>query len=519
MSWAAGAAVHSTEEGFPQMKQREAVLKALHINKAFPGVQALDDVSLTLQQGEIHALIGENGAGKSTLIKIISGLYQPDEGDILIEGNKVRFSSPRDSVGAGVGFIPQERNLIPDFTIGENVLLERLNQSGAFVHYGKINAEAKQWLSAVGLEVSPKVVVSELSPAQMQLVETAKALALQSKILLLDEPTASLTPHEVEFLFSVLRKLRDSGVALLFVTHKLEEVFALCDTVTVLRDGHVVSQSEPIEAMDRDRLISLMIGRKYVVTQLPSKPPRAKTPILEAVDIYSDIGSEGVSLELYSGEVVGLYGLVGAGRTEFARALIGDARIKQGEVLVEGKVAHIKSVADALHRYSIGYVSENRKMEGLILAHSVVSNITITVWDKIAKMLGVIRRTEEKVIAGKFVKRLDIKTPSLEQMVMYLSGGNQQKVALAKWLGANVKILIIDEPTIGIDIKTKYALHDLIWDLSANGVAVLLISSDMPEVIRLSDRLLVMKEQRIVGKLENSHMYEEMSQKIGTLLA
>jgi len=501
------------------MKQGETVLEALHISKAFPGVQALDDVSLLLQRAEIHGLIGENGAGKSTLIKIISGLYQPDEGEMLIEGKKVRFSSPRDSVEAGVGFIPQERNLIPDFTVGENVLLEKLNQSGVFVSYGKINAEAKQWLDTVGLNVPPTVVVSELSPAQMQLVETAKALALKGKILLLDEPTASLTPHEGEFLFGVLRKLRDSGVALLFVTHKLEEVFALCNRVTVLRDGRVVAQGEPIESMDRDRLISLMIGRKYVVTKLPPKPPKADSPILEAKNIYSDTGTDGVSVELYPGEVVGLYGLVGAGRTEFARALIGDARITQGEVLVDGKVAHIRNVADALHRYGIGYVSENRKTEGLILTHSVTSNITITVWDRIAKVFGVVNSAEERAIAGRFVEQLDIKTSSLEQSVAYLSGGTQQKVALAKWLAANTRILIIDEPTIGIDIKTKYALHDLIWDLTANGVAVLLISSDMPEIIRLSDRILVMKKHRIVGELENSRRYEEMSQMIGELLA
>jgi len=510
--------MHSMKEELLPMKQGETVLEALHISKAFPGVQALDDVSLFLQRGEIHGLIGENGAGKSTLIKIISGLYQPDEGEILVEEKKVRFSTPRDSVEAGVGFIPQERNLIPDFTVGENVLLEKLNRSGMFVSYSKINAEARQWLNAVGLKVLPTVVVSELSPAQMQLVETAKALALKSKILLLDEPTASLTPYEVEFLFGVLRKLRDSGVALLFVTHKLEEVFALCDKVTVLRDGHVVAQSEPIETLNRDRLITLMIGRKYVVTQLPTKPARAESPILEVKDVYSDVGTEGVSLKLYSGEVLGLYGLVGAGRTEFARALIGDARITQGEVRVDGKIAHIKNVADALHKYGIGYVSENRKAEGLILSHSVVTNITITVWDRIAKMFGVVRRAEERTIAEKFVEQLDIKTSSLEQIVMYLSGGNQQKVALAKWLTANTRILIIDEPTIGIDIKTKYALHDLIWDLAANGVAILLISSDMPEIVRLSDRILVMKDHRIVGELGNSRQYEEMSQMIGKLL-
>jgi ribose transport system ATP-binding protein len=487
-------------------------LAATGVSKAFPGVQALADVSMTLCGGEIHALVGENGAGKSTLIKIITGLYQPDAGQIKMFGQQVKFVSPRAAIQAGIGVVPQERNLIPGFSVGENILLEKMPaRAGTFVDYREINREAQRWLDVMQLNLSPTQMVSELSAAQMQLVETAKALALDSRVLLLDEPTAAITPHEVAFLFDVLRGLRDRGVAILFVTHKLEEVFELCDRVTVLRDGRNVASGEQIVGLSRDQLITWMIGRRQVITELPTKQPRHEEPILEARNLCSDSGTQDVSFKLHSGEVLGLYGLVGAGRTELAHALIGASKITGGELLVGGKPARPNNVSTAMTRYKIGYVSENRKTEGLILSHSILFNVSITIWRRIARLLGWVRGTEERSLVQADVEKLDVRTPSLSQSVMNLSGGNQQKVSIAKWLAAKADILIFDEPTIGIDIKTKYALHDLIWDLAGNGKAVMLISSDMPEMIRLADRILVMKANRIIGRLENTHQYDEMS--------
>ena len=487
-------------------------LEVTSASKAFPGVQALDNVSLTLSAGEIHALIGENGAGKSTLIKIITGLYQPDAGQIKMFGADVKFVSPRAAIQAGIGVVPQERNLIPGFSVGENILLEKTpTQMGMFVDYRQINLEAQKWLDVMGLEISPTQTVEELSAAQMQLVEIAKALALESRVLLLDEPTAAITPHETAFLFNVLRGLRDRGVAILFVSHKLEEVVALCDRVTVLRDGHNAATGEKIAGLDRDQLVTWMIGRSHVISELPAKQARNESPVLEARNLFSDSGTQDVSFKLHEGEVLGLYGLVGAGRTELAHALIGASKVTAGEILVGGNPAHMDNVATAMTRYKLGYVSENRKTEGLILSHSILFNVSITIWHRIARLLGWVNGAEERSLVLVDVEKLNVKTPSLAQTVMNLSGGNQQKVSIAKWLAAKADILIFDEPTVGIDIKTKYALHDLIWDLAAQGKAVLLISSDMPEMIRLADRILVMKDNRIIGELENTHQYDQMS--------
>ena len=490
-------------------------LEVSGVSKAFPGVLALDNVSLTLRTGEIHALIGENGAGKSTLIKIITGLYQPDSGGMEMFGKPVKFSSTRAAIQAGIGVVPQERNLIPGFTVGENILLEKMPvQAGTFVDYRQIKLEAQKWLDVMRLEISPGEMVADLSAAQMQLVETAKALALNSQVLLLDEPTASITPHEVTFLFNVLRDLRDRGVAILFVTHKLEEVMELCDRVTVLRDGHNVASGEMMAGLTRDQLITWMIGRTQEITELPEKQLSGGEPALELRNLSAESGTQDASFQLHRGEVLGLYGLVGAGRTELAHALIGASKITGGELLVNGKPAHPKDVSTAMTRYKIGYVSENRKTEGLILSHSILFNVSITIWKRIARLLGWVSSAEERSVVQDYVTKLEVKTPSLEQRALNLSGGNQQKVSIAKWLAAQADILIFDEPTIGIDIKTKYALHDLIWDLAAQGKAVLLISSDMPEMIRLADRVLVMKANRIIDELPNSRNYDQMSQRI-----
>ena len=498
----------------PNPVMPEARLEVLGIRKQFPGVLALNGVSLRLRPGEIHALLGENGAGKSTLIKILTGVYQPDAGEIRLDGEPVRFASPHAALEAGISVVHQERNLIPQFTVVENILLERIPTRGPrLVDHAAINRLAKPWIEMVGLEAAPTAIVAELSVAQMQLVEIAKALSLQARILLLDEPTAAITPHEVGYLFRILDDLRRRGVALVYVSHKLEEVFQLCDRVTVLRDGRNAASDVEVASVDQDRLVTYMIGRAEVIAKLPPKPDPGR-PVLEVIDLATAEGDHGVSLELRKGEVLGIYGLVGAGRSELAKALVGEVKITGGEVRVRGVKTRIKGFREALERYRIGYVSEDRKQEGLILLHSVRANTSITIWRRLRSFGQWIKGSAEKAAIEPSLRQLDVRAQSLSQSVGTLSGGNQQKVSIAKWLAADVEILIIDEPTVGIDIKTKNALHELIWDLAAKGKSILVISSDMPEVIRLSDRILVMRNHAIVGEIPNTHQYEEMSESI-----
>ncbi len=484
------------------------------IGKSFPGVTALDGVSFEIRPGEIHALMGENGAGKSTLIKIITGLYRPDRGRLLVDGRPADFHSPRDAIAAGISAVHQERNLIPRFTVGENILLERLPRRHGLVDYGRVHREARRFLDMIDPSIDTRTEVRRLSVAQMQIVEIAKALSLEAGVLLLDEPTASITGHEADALFAVLRRLKAEGKAIVFVSHKLEEVTAISDRVTVLRDGRVAAAGEPIASMSRGRIVSAMIGREERVAEIGERDLRDRPAVLEARGVATALGHRDIGFALGKGEILGLYGLVGAGRTELARALIGDVRITAGEVRVNGRPVAIASVPEAIRRHRIGYISEDRKAEGLILAHPVRSNVAITVWRRIASALGLVGRGAERRIVEPLVRKLDLKTPSIEQGVGKLSGGNQQKVSIAKWLAAGVEILIIDEPTVGIDIKTKTAIHELIAEITRDGVSVLLISSDMPEMITLADRILVMRDFALVGEIENSRRYEPMSRRI-----
>jgi ribose transport system ATP-binding protein len=492
-----------------------AALQVSHLSKAFPGVQALSDVSITFQAGSVHALLGENGAGKSTLIKIVTGIHQQDEGGIHMDGKPVRFAGPRKAAAGGLGVVHQERNLVNRFTAGENIMLDRLGaHSLSRVDYRSIYREAERWLKLLELDVDPRVRVSQLSVAQMQLVEIGKALSLESRVLLLDEPTASLTPNEATVLFRILRKLRDDGVAIGFVSHKLEEVFEICDTVTVLRDGRNACDSVGLKALKRADVVEMMIGRAERISRKEPRPRRDVPPYFELRSYGSAEGHRDINLSVRPGEIVGLYGLVGAGRSELAKAVLGLARKTAGEVLVKGQPAAIPSVADALHTHGMGYVSEDRKQEGLILLHSVLGNSGITVWRKLAAWLGLLRDAKVAGHVSPILRKLEVKTPSLYQTVGNLSGGNQQKVSVAKWLAAGVKFLIIDEPSVGIDIKTKAYLHDLIHDLAESGTAILLITSDMPEMIDVADRILVMDDFRIKGEVENDRNYERVSKEI-----
>jgi ribose transport system ATP-binding protein len=492
-----------------------AALHVSHVSKSFPGVKALSDVSMTFQAGSVHALLGENGAGKSTLIKIVTGIHTQDAGDVTMGGKPVRFANPRQAAAGGLGVVHQERNLINRFSVGENIMLDRLGaHSLSSVDYRGVHRQAEQWLKLLELEVDPRTRVSHLSVAQMQLVEIGKALSLQSRVLLLDEPTASLTPTETTVLFRILRKLRDDGVAIGFVSHKLEEVFEICDRVTVLRDGKNASDSADLKTLKRADVVQMMIGRAERIARRDARARRDVAPYIELKSYGSADGHDNINLTVRPGEIVGMYGLVGAGRSELAKALLGLSPQTGGEIRVKGKPVKIRSVAEALHTHGMGYVSEDRKQEGLILLHSVLANSGITVWQKLASRLGFLRDKTVSHHVEPVLRKLELKTPSLYQTIGNLSGGNQQKVSVAKWISAGVNFLIIDEPSVGIDIKTKAYLHDLIHELANEGTAILLITSDMPEMVDVADRILVMDDYKIKGEVENDRNYERVSKEI-----
>jgi ribose transport system ATP-binding protein len=497
----------------------EAVFEARGVDKSFPGVKALQGVSLRLAKGSIHALLGENGAGKSTLIKIITGVHRPDAGELLLDGKPVHFAGTRDAIAAGIGVVHQERNLIPRFSVGENIMLERL-ETGALggIDYPRIHAEARRWLDMLELDLDPRAAVRQLSVAKMQMVEIAKALSLRSRVLLMDEPTASLTPHETETLFALLHRLRDEGVSIIFVSHKLEEVQQICDEVTVLRDGRNACESRSMQGLGRQDIVRLMIGRAEQIPDWAARDRSAAAPVLDLEGIVTPLGHRGIDLTVHRGEIVGLYGLVGAGRTELAKSIMGLFPATAGTIRIDGQPVRIGSVAEAIHRHRIGYVSEDRKQEGLILMHTVLENAGITVWRRLAGKLGLVTDRGVRKEVEPHIRKLEVRTPSLSQLVGNLSGGNQQKISVAKWLAAAVRILIVDEPSVGIDIKTKAYLHELLRELSDAGTAIVLITSDMPEMVTLADRIVVMDRYRIKGEIPNDRDYGRMSEAIMHLI-
>ncbi|MFT6639754.1 MAG: ribose transport system ATP-binding protein, partial [Flavobacteriaceae bacterium] len=481
---------------------------------------ALQSVNMTLEKGSIHALLGENGAGKSTLIKIATGIHRPNGGTIMMNGAALDLHGPRDAIAKGIGVVHQERNLIPRFSVSENIFLESLSESPLRrIDYAALHERARYWLDLLALDVDPATPVEKLSVAQMQLVEIAKALSLRSQVLLLDEPTASLTSYETDTLFTILRKLRDDDVSLVFVSHKLEEVQEISDQVTVLRDGQNACESRTIEGLDRQHIVRLMIGRNEMIPNWGTRTRSTSDTALALRNVSTSIGHRNINLEVKKGEIVGLYGLVGAGRSELAKAILGKFKITDGVIEVDGQTATINSVADAVEKYRIGYVSEDRKQEGLVLMHSVIENVGITVWRHLSKGKALLTDKTIRNHVEPFIHKLEVKTPSLNQYVNNLSGGNQQKVSVAKWLAAGVNILIIDEPSVGIDIKTKAYLHELIRELADDeNTAILLISSDMPEMITLADRIVVINDFRVMGDMDNTGEYVTMSEGIMSLI-
>ena len=497
------------------------IIEARGIWKSFFGTTALRGASLHVEPGSIHALIGENGAGKSTLIKVLTGVHRADQGVVRTGGQERHFASPQEAIDAGISAVFQERNLVPEFSVAENLFLHAPPRRAGFLDYDSLNREARLWLDRVGLALPSRTRAGDLSVAQGQMVEIARALALQARVLLLDEPTASITEREASVLFDRLRELRDAGSGILFVSHKLDEVFALCDRMTVIRDGETILDAVPRAQVTQRDVVTAMVGRSISIVGRKASPAvaGAQHPVtpptrLELRDVATRFGHREINLSLRAGEVLGLYGLVGAGRTELARAIVGLDRITQGDLMLDGVKAVVRDPRDALHAHRIGYVSEDRKGEGLILAHPIRQNVGITIWDRIQSWLGFITPDRERRRVAPVIASLAVRLASVDQPVGELSGGNQQKISVAKWLASDVDILIIDEPTIGVDVRTKEEMYLLIEALAADGKAVLVISSDLAEIIRISDRIAVMTGKRLVLDVANSGDYGSLSEHI-----
>lgn len=480
------------------------ILSLENINKSYPGVKALNNVSFELEEGEVHALIGENGAGKSTLIKVITGAIMPDSGTISFENTDYSAMTPMVSRKLGIEAIYQEFNLAPALTVAENIFMgERLEKS-PLLNRKKMNEKAKEILNMFDVDISPTKEVKELSVAYMQLVEIAKAIARNAKLLIMDEPTAPLTDNEVELLFGIISKLKKRGVTIIYISHRLDELFRVSDRVTVMRDGMVINTKKTIEHT-KETLIYDMVGRKLTESYPKRTNPYGET-VLELKDVCGN-GVNNISFSLRQGEVIGFAGLVGAGRTELARVIFGADKKDSGDILVDGKAVHLKSPKEALEN-GIGLLVEDRKAQGVFLSQSILWNETVTILKKISSML-VINRKEESKRALALRETLQIKTPSLHQLAGNLSGGNQQKVALAKWLASECKILIFDEPTRGIDVGAKQEIYHLINQLASDGIAIIIISSDMEEILGMSDRLIILSEGKIAGRLEREEFSQE----------
>jgi ABC-type sugar transport system ATPase subunit len=493
----------------------ELLLQMSGVQKRFGGAVALQGTNLSIRAGEIHALLGENGAGKSTMLKILAGVHVNDGGTIKLGGKDFRTGSPQDSIEQGIAVIYQEPSLFLDLTLAENVFIGRQPKKGRIIDWKFAQNEAKRLFKELGVDLDPKRQARGLSIADQQVVEIAKALVTNAKIILLDEPTASITGSETSKLFDVIKRLKSQGTAILFVSHKLEEVYEICDTVTVLRDGVSVLESKPLADYKQGEIVDLMVGRHLAERKAETrKVDRNTTPVVELKNVNTSLGHRNISLSLYPGEVLGMYGLVGAGRSELARSILGLHEVNSGQILVNGKEVKIKNFTEALHKHRIGYVTENRKEEGLFLDFPVRKNISVTILSRILQRFSVINPKKEESIATKYVDRLGIKVVDNDQLALTLSGGNQQKVSVSKWLAAETKILIIDEPTVGVDVRTKASFHELITELANEGLSIILISSDLAEMVAVADRILVMRRYEFVGDLDNSKDYQSMSRSI-----
>lgn len=492
-------------DGLPAPDVERPVLEMVHVSKRFGATQALEDVSLLLQRGEIHALLGENGAGKSTLIKIMTGVQQLDSGEIRIDGEPVRITSSQDAQRLGVAAIYQEPMIFPDLSVAENIFIGHRDR-GHIVDRRRMDREAEEVLARLDVRLDVGEPARGLTLAQQQTVEIAKAISLDVRVLIMDEPTASLSAHEVEQLFRIVMTLRSQGVAVLFISHRMEEVFQIADRVTILRDGRWISTT-PRAELTPATAIRRMVGRE--VQELFRRERRQPGDVRLAVHrLHREGVFQDISFELRAGEVLGFAGLVGARRTDVGLALFGIAPADGGEVILDGKPVTVPNPREAL-RLGIAYSTEDRRQLGLIMPLSIAANISLPSLSRFLSPSGLVRRRQERAVAEQFRQRLSIRAPSIETPAAALSGGNQQKVVISKWLETTPKVLILDEPTRGIDVGAKVEVHQLVDNLAAQGMAIILISSDLPEVLAMSDRILVMREGRQMAILDQREATQE----------
>ncbi|KAA9002796.1 sugar ABC transporter ATP-binding protein [Affinibrenneria salicis] len=492
-------------------------LQMNNITKRFPGVLALSNVSFNLRRGEVHALLGENGAGKSTLMKVLSGVYQADEGEIIFEGEIVKFSSPLAAQNKGITIIHQEFNLFPDLTVEENIFIGR-----EFCKNNRWQLDARAQrasvldiLAKLNLKIKPDTPVADLTVAQQQMVEIAKAISVNAKVLIMDEPTAALTSSEIDSLFDVTRLLKEQGTGIVYISHRLEELALIADRATVMRDGQYIATVD-YETVQINDLITMMVGRKLGDIYPPRQPFHRREKALEVKNLNRKGVLRDINFTLYRGEILGLSGLMGAGRTELARALFGADPIDSGEIRLNEQLAAVRDVHQAIEQ-GIGYLTEDRKKEGLALGLSVELNIMLGNFPEYSNRLGIVKEKQSQAISQQLVDALRIKTPHLQQAALHLSGGNQQKIIIARWVCKDTDILIFDEPTRGIDIGAKLEIYELMNRLAAKGKSIIMISSELPEILGMCDRILVMRHGRITGELNNANATQENIMKYATL--
>lgn len=484
----------------------DPILRLEHVTKAFPGVVALRDVSLTIQRGEVHILVGQNGAGKSSLVKLLTGIYFPDHGDMFFEGAPYAPRSTFDAFQKGIRVVHQEFNLLPYLSIAENIFLEKLPANHGFVDYGKLYKDAETALTQVGFKIDPRTKVEMLGVAQMQLVEIAKAVFHKSKVLIMDEPTATLTSKEIRTLFNIIETLKRQGVTIIYISHRLQEIYEIGDRATVLRNGEYVT-TQPLASLTINDLVKLMVGRDIGVEYPFDSSVMPKDEVLRVENLMIQGGEYPVSFSVRAGEILGISGLVGSGRTETVRAIFGADKIASGQLYLHGQPIQIGSPKDAV-RYGLSLLTEDRKSQGVILNMNIAVNTTLAALAKVSKK-GFLLQQEERDAAVRLVEETGTKTPSIDQVVRNLSGGNQQKVVLGKWLFRDAEVLIFDEPTRGIDVGARYEIYLLLWKLARMGKAIIVVSSDLDELIGVSHRILVFSNGKITGELDRDDFDQE----------
>lgn len=492
---------------------QEIKLRVANVEKSFPGVKALDRIDFSVRKGTVHALCGENGAGKSTLMKIINGIYKPDAGEIYIDEKPVKIQNPIQARNHGIAMIAQELNYVPEMSIEENVFLGRLpvNKFGK-VDWRELRKKTVEFLRAEGLDYRPDQKMKTLAVSDIQMLEIIKAISNNAEIIVMDEPTSSITQKEVDMLFGKIAELKKQGVSIIYISHKMDEVFQIADDITVLRDGTVV-ETHPASELDIDKVIALMVGRK-MENIYPKEEVKPGETLLEVKDLYSQGVYKDINFDVKRGEIVGFAGLVGAGRTEVMRSIFGLDPITSGQIFIKGKEVQIKTVSDSI-KNSMVMLSEDRRRYGIIPIRSVMENASISSLEKVIYKGWAHQDTERKLV-GEYFKKMNVKTPSLDTTIQSLSGGNQQKVLLAKWMMRDPEILILDEPTRGIDVGAKFEIYKLMTEMAKQNRAVIMVSSELPELIGMCDRIYIMNQGKITGQLVKNEFSQEAIMKFAT---